>query len=262
MRITVLGSAQDGGLPQAAATHLNDDPARQGVIPERTGPSLLIEDAGQKLICDVSPDFRLQWWKRLEPPEAIALTHAHMGHYAGLVHFGTEAMDTREVPIHASPRMQAFLRANAPWEALYRNGNLVPAESQEWANHTIALISVPHRDEYSDTVAVSIGGRVLWVPDIDDWSAWPDADAVVGTHDVVFLDATFWSADEVPDRDLSDIPHPLVPETLDRFGHLDNRRILTHLNHTNPLCDPRAPENDLVHARGFETATDGFTIEL
>lgn len=262
MRVTVLGSGQDGGLPQAAANHPLDDQARQGEIPERTGPSLLIEDAGQRLVCDVSPDFRLQWWKRRDPPEAIALTHAHMGHYAGLIHFGKEAMATTAIPVHASPRMLAYLEGNAPWTTLFSDGNLRAADTPEWVGHSIDLIGVPHRGEHTDTVAVSVDGRVLWLPDIDGWEGWKDADRVISSHEVVFLDATFWSADEIPGRSIGDIPHPLVQDTLDRFGHLDNRRVLVHLNHTNPLCDPTSIEHQAVAEAGFEVAVDGLTLDL
>ncbi|MFP5331537.1 MAG: MBL fold metallo-hydrolase [Acidimicrobiia bacterium] len=262
MRVTVLGSGQDGGLPQAGAHHPNDEMARRGEIPERTGPSLLVEDASLRLICDVSPDFRLQWWKRSEAPDAIALTHAHIGHYVGLAHFGKETMAAHQVPVHASPRMLDFLSHQAPWNALFEGAHLRPAQNSTWAGHTIDLISVPHRSEYTDTMAVSVAGRVLWLPDIDSWERWPEAEHVIAAHELVFLDATFWSGDEIPDRNLADIPHPLVPETLERFHHLDNRRVLVHLNHTNPLCDPTSPEHATVVDAGFEVATDGLTMDL
>ena len=262
MRITVLGSGQDGGLPQAAATHAHDADARQGLVPERTGPSLLIEDGDSSFLCDVSPDFRVQWWKRTRPPDAIALTHAHVGHYGGLVHFGKESMATRPIPVHATGAMLGFLTAHAPWESLFAEGHLQQAGLPTWAGHRIELIPVPHRAEYTDTVAVSIDGRVLWLPDIDGWDAWPSAAAVVSSHEVVFLDATFWAPDEVPGRRIEDIPHPLVPDTLASFRDLDNRRILVHLNHTNPLCDPTSDEHLQVHDAGFEVAVDGLVIDL
>lgn len=262
MRVTVLGSGQDGGLPQAASSHALDDRARTGTIPERTGPSLLVEEEGTSLLCDVSPDFRIQWWSRTAPPDAIALTHAHMGHYAGLVHFGKEARSTDQIPVHASTRMLDFLSQHAPWSALLTARNLVPAPAPEWAGHHVGLIPVPHRAEFTDTMAVSIGGRVLWLPDIDSWEQWPEAGPVLAAHEIAFVDATFWSADELGSRQIDDIVHPLVPDTLERFADLDTRIVLTHLNHTNPLCDPGSPESGIVHDRGFEVAADGRCFEL
>lgn len=262
MRVTVLGSGQDGGLPQAASTHDHDDSARIGTIPERTGPSLLIEEGRRSLLCDVSPDFRIQWWNRNAPPDAIALTHAHMGHYAGLVHFGKEAFSANEIPLHASERMLDFLTRHAPWSALLTARNLVPASEPTWAGHEIRLIPVPHRAEFTDTMAVSIGGQVLWLPDIDSWVQWPEATRVIAAHQIAFVDATFWSADELGRRPMKDIAHPLVGDTLERFADLDTRIVLTHLNHTNPLCDPGSPESGIVHDRGFELAADGLSFEV
>lgn len=262
MRVTVLGSGQDGALPQAAATHRLDRLARTGEIPERTGPSLLVEDHGKTLVCDVSPDFRIQWWNRTDPPDAIALTHAHMGHYSGLVHFGTEALAASSVTLHATERMRGFLADNAPWSALIESRRLTPAVDSVWAGHRVELIEVAHRSEYTDTVAISIGGRVLWLPDIDGWHLWPEAEGVLASHELAFVDATFWSADEVPGRDLTTIPHPLVPDTIERFVGLSTRIVLTHLNHTNPLCDPGSPESATVHEAGFEVAADGLVFDI
>ena len=262
MRVTVLGSGQDGGLPQAGADHLLDAKARGGDIPERTGPSLLVESGDRTLLCDVSPDFRLQWWNRTDPPDAIALTHAHIGHYAGLVHFGTEAMAAASIPLHASDSMLEFLGASEPWSTLLEHLHLVPAVEGCWAGYDVTLIPVPHRGEFTDTVAVSIGEQVLWLPDIDDWERWPEAEAVVSSHRVAFLDATFWSVGELDLPRFSAVPHPLVPDTITRFAGLATRIVLTHLNHTNPLCDPGSPECASVHHAGFEVAWDGMTIDL
>lgn len=262
MRVTVLGSGQDGALPQAASTHPLDQQARIGEIPERTGPSLLVEDQSETLVCDVSPDFRIQWWNRTGPPNAIALTHAHMGHYSGLVHLGTEALAASAIALHATERMRGFLGANAPWSALIENERLIPTLDSTWAGHRIDLIEVPHRSEYADTVAISIGGRVLWLPDIDGWHLWPEARDVLASHELAFIDATFWSADEVPGRDLRTIPHPFVPDTVEMFADLPTRIVLTHLNHTNPLCDPGSSESAVVHEAGFEVAADGLVFEI
>ncbi len=256
MRATVLGSGQDGGLPQAAATHENDRAARDGLILERTASSVLVEMSGRRILLDVTPDFRIQWWAQTARPDTVVLTHAHMGHYAGLVHFGREAANGSGTECFASALMLEFLQANAPWRQLFEAGNLVPvAESP-----SIRLIPVPHRAEYTDTVAVSVDSRLLYLPDIDNWDLWPDAAAVIAGHEIALLDATFWSADEV--RDARNVPHPPVIDTVERFAGLDTRIILTHLNHTNPCCDPTSPESGRVVEAGFEIAYDGMVIDL
>lgn len=263
MKVTVLGSGQDGGLPQIGSAHPNDIAARGGEIPERTASSLLVELAdSSRLVLDVSPDFRVQWWPFEGLPDAVALTHAHMGHYAGLVHLGTEAGDAHGTPCFVTASMAAHLRVNHPWSRLVSLGSLDLRIGlvHEWQGHDIELIPVPHREEFTDTVGVSINGQLLYLPDIDDWNEWPEAAETIGRHRIAFVDGTFWSDNEVPGRNIEDIPHPLVPDTLQLVENLETRVILTHLNHTNPLCDPTSPETEYVLERGVEIAHDGLTV--
>jgi len=49
------------------------------------------------------------------------------------------------------------------------------------------------------------------------------------------LDATFFSADELPGRDLSQISHPLATDTAEQLAGVDCDVRLIHLNHSNPL---------------------------
>ena len=84
---------------------------------------------------------------------------------------------------------------------------------------------MPHRDEYSETVGFLIRGprrRVAFIPDIDKWERWsrPIEEAVAGC-DVAYLDGTFFADGELPGRDMAEIPHPFVVESL--------RRMLTEL---------------------------------
>lgn len=263
--LTVLGSGQDGGLPQPGAGHPNDVLAREGAILERTAASVLVETAGgSRLLIDASPDFRVQWWGRDGMPEGVVLTHAHIGHYAGLVHFGRESSNTRGLPCFGTPAMLEFLAGNAPWKQLLEIGNLSarPGRRFDWEGLTIDLIPVPHRAEYTDAVAVSIDTKVLYLPDIDSWTEWPEASEVIGRHEVALVDGTFWSASEVADRWGAKVPHPPVPDTIDRFAGLQTRVVLTHLNHTNPLCDPTSEETGAVISAGLEVAYDGMEIRF
>lgn len=263
---TILGSAQDGGLPQVGAGHPNDDAARSGAIQSRTASSVAVASDGATLLLDASVDLRAQLAATGIIPSGIALTHAHMGHYAGLLHLGREAWAADRLPVWCTPSMAGYLERNAPWSRLVSERHIVPqriepGEAFRWEGEEVRLIGVPHRQEHSDTVAISVGG-VLYLPDIDSWEEWPEAEATVAGHAVALLDATFWSAAELPHRDLSAIRHPLVPDTLDRFGPLaaERRIVLTHLNHTNPLCDPGAPEHAVVAAAGVEVASDGMPL--
>ena len=56
--------------------------------------------------------------------DGVLLTHAHIGHYLGLAHFGFESLNTKDLPFHVSPRMAEYLRTNGPWSQLVRLGNV------------------------------------------------------------------------------------------------------------------------------------------
>ncbi|MBX3460066.1 MAG: MBL fold metallo-hydrolase [Planctomycetes bacterium] len=275
----ILGSGQDGGLPQLGARIAADMHARVDPLAVRLGPSVcVLDDDGRCLLIDVSPDIKEQESRLLQVPayaarpagnpfDAVLLTHAHMGHYVGLAHFGREAANTRELPVYCTAKMDDFLRRNAPWDQLVALGNiaLLPAATMHpWPGLSIRTIPVPHRGEYTDTVGVSINNDILYVPDIDDWRQWPAAREEVARHRVCLLDATFYSRDELPGRDLKEISHPFIEDTLAFFADeaKSRRIILTHFNHSNPVCDPTSPQAGRVLDAGFELAQEMTAIAL
>ena len=123
-------------------------------------------------------------------PKAILLTHVHMGHIAGLLQLGREAMQLR-VRLHATSRVCAFLRDNAPWNALDLELREIAGRFTLEPGLDIEAVPVPHRDEHSDTVAYLVFGpkrTLLYLPDITNhlaqWSGL--ANARVMTHSVAF----------------------------------------------------------------------------
>jgi pyrroloquinoline quinone biosynthesis protein B len=268
----LLGNAQDGGLPQAGCPCDNcrrawADPA------QRRGPAclgLVDTTAGQSWLIDATPDLPAQLHALAEAAPArlagILLTHAHTGHYAGLIHLGREAWATRRLPLYASARMAAFLAANAPWSALIDLGHVevrpLAAGQPLRLSPRLAVTprAVPHRDEYSDTLAFHIEGparRLLYCPDTDAWDRWDrDVREIVTGVDVALLDGTFFSAGELPGRDLAEIPHPLAADTATRLAGVDCDVRLIHLNHSNPLHRP-GPARDWLAARGLGVGLPG-----
>jgi pyrroloquinoline quinone biosynthesis protein B len=126
---------------------------------------------------DATPDFPAQLHALTggRAPDGIFLTHAHIGHYTGLIYMGKEAMATKSVPVYATARMVAFLRANAPWSALATDGRIelrtvTPDQAVELPGGLhITPMLVPHRDEFSDTVGYLIAGpraKALFIPDM------------------------------------------------------------------------------------------------
>jgi pyrroloquinoline quinone biosynthesis protein B len=178
--------------------------------------------------------------------------------------------------------MARFLRENGPWSQLVALGNLELREIQPGAGGgeggavelgegvAVRAVAVPHRDEYTDTVGFRIEGpraTVLYVPDTDSWDAWGGRlDEVLEGVDVALVDATFYSAGELPGREVSEIGHPLITDSLERFGdavHAGRLRVhFIHLNHSNPALDPRSPERRAIEAAGFRVAEEGAEIPL
>jgi pyrroloquinoline quinone biosynthesis protein B len=284
--ILVLGIAQDGGFPQAGCRRACCRRARENPDRQRAVVCLALVDPGsrQRWLFECTPDFRqqLELLDHVSPPEAgpgvsgIFLTHAHIGHYAGLMHLGREVLGADHVPTYAMPRMKAFLTTNGPWSQLVGLGNIelkpLAADRTESLNERIQVtpLIVPHRDEFSETVAFRIAGprrSVLFLPDIDKWDRWErKIEEQLSTVDVAYLDATFYDETELPGRDLREIPHPFVVETIERFAGLPagarSKVRLIHLNHTNPLLDPDSAAQRQVKAAGLGVAEQGERVDL
>lgn len=283
--IQILGIAQDAGYPQAGCYQPHCNPAWTDKSLRRSVSSIAVVDrpTKTKYLFDATPDIRDQLYRlNLAAPDGeyrlggVFLTHAHIGHYTGLIHFGHEASATRDVPVYAMPRMREFLSTNGPWDQLIRYQNIWLADLEDGRETTLSdklavtPFLVPHRDEYSETVGYRIDGpskSAVFIPDIDKWERWDtDIREVVRSVDYVLLDATFYADGELPGRDMSKIPHPFVAETLallaDFTDEERSRVIFIHMNHTNPLLIDGSPEQAEVEKRGFRFAREGMRLEL
>jgi pyrroloquinoline quinone biosynthesis protein B len=284
--LIVLGTVQDAGSPHIACTReccagLFENPSAQ-----RQVVSLGLIDAEHRktYLFDATPDIARQM-KRLtqyghrgerELSDGIFLTHAHIGHYTGLMYLGKEAMNAQNTPVYAMPRMKEFLEGNGPWDQLVSLNNIRLHELQNEEPVTlpghieVTPFLVPHRNEYSETVGFRIKGptkTALFIPDINKWAVW-DKDIVeeVRKVDYAFLDATFYSGKEIGHRDISQIPHPFVIESFETFEGLSatdkHKVVFIHFNHTNPLLNPESEEARMVIEKGFRIATIGEVFAL
>lgn len=274
----VLGVAQDGGVPhlgcrQAFCMEARRDPSKRRLV---ASLGLIDPAAGKRFVIDATPDFPEQVDRLGGLPDAILLTHAHIGHYLGLAQLGREVLGAKRLPVYCTPSMARFLRENGPWKRLVALENIEireiapDVEFELTPSLRATAIPVPHRDEDSDTVAYLVSGpsrRLLWLPDIDKWEKWNRRieEIVRASSLLAFVDGTFFSADEIPGRSIRDIPHPLVPETVARFGGTapapPARVFFVHLNHTNPLLWDRSARRDLER-KGFEIAQEGARFPL
>lgn len=275
--LTVLGIAQDGGHPQAGCQRSCCAAQWAGQAPGHRVASLGLQLGEQRWLVDCTPDFPAQLAALGGPPlDGILLTHAHMGHYTGLLQLGAEAWAAPHVPLYVMPGMRRFLEGNAPWSALIRARHVAVRELV--ANRPVELAPglvitpwhVPHRGPWTETVAFHIEGparRVLFVPDVDRWETWErDICDVVSELDIAYVDGSFFDPSELPWRRPEEILHPTVRHTMNVLGALPEairgRVRFLHLNHTNPLLRRQSPEWREVHERGFHVAREGEQVVL
>lgn len=284
--IIVLGTVQDAGSPQLGCKKdcckdLFEQPNyRRKVV------SLGLVDSPnkKKYIFEASPDFVSQaelmthygFLDDKEVPDGIFLTHAHIGHYTGLMYLGKEAMNSNEVPVYAMPKMKKFLTENGPWSQLVSAKNIVlndlinETELDLTSNIKIIPFTVPHRDEFSETVGYKIIGpkkSALFIPDIDKWGKWEkDIIKEIAKVDYAFIDATFFDGEEINNRDISEIPHPFIIESMELFKDLSKEEkskiYFFHFNHTNPVLVRNSAQALKVLDAGFNIAQYADTFIL
>ena len=270
----VLGVAQDGGHPHPGCR-------RPCCVGNRVTPHLTtcvaVVDGSEAWLLDAGPDLP-RHLGRLADREArlagVVLTHAHIGHYTGLMFLGREAMNTSALPVWAAPRMTAFLEENRPWNQLIADGNIdlrrIQGKIELSLDVSAETFPVPHRNEYSENLGICITGpaaTLLYVPDTDGWDDWPTGiEEYVATVDIALLDGTFFDDAELPGRDMRSIAHPTVTDSLHRFSQIDagdRRKIhFTHLNHSNPLLRSDSDEYTQVVRAGFAIASENQVFEL
>lgn len=282
--LVILGVVQDASFPQAGCYQRHCLPAWQDPRKRRGAVSLGVVDpsAKAKYLFEATPDFPEQLYQldQLAPNSdfklnGIFLTHAHIGHYAGLMYLGKESMNASSVPVYVMPRMHEYLASNGPWSQLVELDNirlqrLADQKTVASGNLKFTPLIVPHRDEFSETVAYFIQGpskTALFIPDINKWSAWAtDIANLVKSVDYALLDATFFADGELGNRDMSKIPHPFVSESMEALKELSmqdrNKVWFIHLNHTNPLLNKNSEQSKFVRSEGFNIASEGIQLEL
>ena len=283
--LVILGTIQDAGSPHVGC---KKECCRDlWVYPDesRMVVSLGIIDPENKMnwMIEATPDFPKQM-KMLndfsffsnEPPSGIFLTHAHIGHYTGLMYLGREGLGSKDVKVYAMPRMKSYLEKNGPWSQLVELHNIqlqainANEEMVLSTNIKITPFLVPHRDEFSETVGYVIHGptkKVLFIPDIDKWSKWERSLVEeIAKVDYAFIDGPFYDAEEMNHRDINEIPHPFVIETMALLEELPgtekSKIYLIHFNHTNPLLNVHSEQTKIVLQKGYSLAQQGSVFPL
>jgi pyrroloquinoline quinone biosynthesis protein B len=288
VEFVILGIGQDGGAPQIGNP---DDPAWANPSLKLLAASGALVDHrySNRYLFEATPDLREQMNLLDSMSEggnaplglsAVFLTHAHIGHYTGLMFAGHESIGVKGLKVFPLPRMQIFLENNGPWEQLvnYKNIELIsitPKKPVVFNNDlSVTAYLVPHRDEYSETAGYVVKGpskSVLFLPDIDDWDRWETEfntriEEMISQVDVAYLDATFFDNNELQGRDMTKIPHPRVVASMARFENLpqaeQNKVRFFHINHSNQIRNSSSKQYNLVQQKGFKVAKRGERVCL
>jgi len=284
MVLMVLGIAQDGGFPQPGCFRECCKSAKNNQKKLISSVAVINAKTHDCWLIDITPDFRNQM-KLIKDflsidsfpnIKGIFLTHAHVGHYLGLLDLGIEIMNTKDVPVYAMPVMRDFLKKNAPFNFLIDSKNIIIKNIEH--NQSISLSNavsvkpflVPHRNELSETVGYNIKSSnksITYLPDIDGWELWDKniLDVIVN-NDILFLDGTFYSDNEIPYRNISKVPHPFISDSLKVFSKLDSEHkkkiFFTHLNHTNPLLHKNSLEAKSLINEGYNILEEKRVFNL
>ena len=282
VNISILGTVQDGGIPHLGCEKSCCKDSFESGFSKKRVVSLGISDfkENKNYLIEASPDISFQLNDFLKNGKknlhGIFITHAHIGHYSGLINFGKEVLNSSKMPLYLMPKMTEFISSNGTWSQLVEQKNVelkkIFNEKEERLTKNLSIIplKVPHRDEYSETVGFKIIGpnkSALFIPDIVKWEKWDKSiKKLVAQVDYAFLDGTFYDAQEINNRDISEIPHPFIIESLKLFEDLNklnrNKIYFIHLNHTNPANNKKSKAYKLIISKGLNVAQEGSNFEL
>lgn len=304
MRIRILGSAAGGGFPQWNCNCVNCDGLRKGVIDAvaRTQCSIAVsENAIDWLLINASPDIlaQIRANPELQPARAIRdsgigavlLMDAQIDHVTGLLMLRERASP---LPLYATSQVLADLSQSFPITRVLGHYCGIDARPlaidgtaltiPPLAATTIRAVPLPskappyspHRDDPhpGDNIGLTIrsaasGKHLFYAPGLGQVT--PAVEAAMRDADVLLVDGTCWSDDEM-------IAMGLSGKTARMMGHLAQsgpggmievldrmpatRKILTHINNSNPILRADAPQRALLAAHGIEVAVDGMEIAL
>jgi pyrroloquinoline quinone biosynthesis protein B len=283
--VVVLGIGQDAGVPQMGCETPFCRKARKNPKLRQMVSSIALVNpkTKERWVFDATPDLPEQFQLLKEMTgdysnnlAGIFLTHAHIGHYTGLMYLGRESMNSKEVKVYAMPRMKQMLETNAPWSQLVGIKNIslqnlaAGRETEIAKNLTVEPFLVPHRDEFSETAGFRIvsgsGKSLIFLPDIDKWQKWSEKlEELVKANDYLLLDGTFYADGEI-NRPMSEVPHPFVSETTALLENLPAKEkskiFFIHFNHSNPLVQNDRKTIKELETKGFNMTFQGQKFDL
>ncbi|MGE6994957.1 pyrroloquinoline quinone biosynthesis protein PqqB [Pseudomonas sp. NPDC047961] len=267
----------------------------------RTQSSIAISDDGENwILCNASPDIRaqLESFPKLQPARgprdtaigAIILLDSQIDHTTGLLTLREgcphEVWCTEMVHQDLSTgfplfKMLEHWNGGLRWNPIALEGSFTIATCPNLNITPIPLRSSappysPHRNDPhpGDNIGLLIedrktGGTLFYAPGLGQVS--PELLELMRSADCLLVDGTLWRDDEMRVREVgtklgSEMGHLHqsgpggMIEVLD--GMPAARKILIHINNTNPILDEDSAERAVLDEHGIEVSFDGMSIEL
>ena len=300
MQVRVLGSAAGGGVPQWNCGCQNCREARRGTgaVRPRTQESVAISaDGAAWFLLNVSPEIRAQIESfppltprepRHSPLAGLVLTNGDLDHCLGLLSlresqpltvYATESVRVGFTEGNVLYRTLEWFEGQVTWRAL-AIGREQPLGDSGLAITAIATpgnlplhLKSLRPPSAEDNVGLVVrdqrtGKRLAYFSGVAGPS--PALERALAEADVLFFDGTFWSSDELialglGTRRAEEMSHwPLGgPEGSAAFlARQPGRRILIHVNNTNPILCEGSAERRALEAAGIEVAADGLELAL
>ena len=309
MRVKVLGSGAGGGFPQWNCGCSNCNGLRAAKLhgSPRTQTQIAFSvNSKAWFVLNASPDLRAQILAtpELAPPEGtrhspiagVFLPSADVDSIMGLLHL----REFTPFRIFATPAVQQIVRAEntifrvldramppVQWLGISMRPQFARVDSDPREDSSFRCSAVPLGGAYPDYVSDALRGslpadqavvgllveqgekRLFFAPSLpgqnQEWKKLAES------SDLVFLDGTFWSDDELiratgsgkTARAIGHLPLSGTDGLLQQFsGTGRGRRVLIHINNTNPILDEESTEYHQVREMGWEIAHDGMEFAL
>lgn len=292
MILTVLGAAAGGGVPQWNCACRNCTLARAGDLPRMTQSSVAVSlDGTGWVVLNASPDIRAQLavprfapsGLRGSPVKAVVVTNADVDHIAGLL----SLREGTGFDLWASAETQAVLAASPVFgvlsDVVARREMSLDVGFSPLPGLTVTPFAVPGKVALfleaelgaghllgGQTLGLEITGggkRVYHIPgcaEVPDWLL-----RRVEGADLILFDGTVFADDEMVREGVGTktggrMGHVAISGpggTLERFaGSRIGRKLMIHINNTNPILRPDSPERAAVMAAGWEVSQDGMEV--
>jgi pyrroloquinoline quinone biosynthesis protein B len=270
------------------------------VRPRTQSSIALSADGTDWILFNASPDVlsQLRGFPRLQPERAIhdtavraiVLIDAQIDHTTGLLML----REGGRLSVYCTPQVREDLTRGNPlfgvlehfcgvdWHAIAPDpGATFGIAAAEALSFTAVPLRSkpppysPHRNEPrpGDNIGVRIidqrtGRALFYAPGLGEIE--PHLQPILSAADCVMLDGTFWTEDELVRlgvskklaRDMGHLPQSGPGGMLEALKPLAARKILIHINNTNPILDEDSPERAVLDKAGVEVAYDGMEIEL